>query len=537
MTPPARHQPARSKGQQTKALLYCRVSTTKQTTEGSGLQSQELRCRTYAAEKGYDVEAVFPDDASGAGDYMHRPGMVALLGYLDCYPGEDYVVIFDDLKRFARDTVFHLQLRNALSTRGARVECLNFTFDDTPESQFVETVFAAQGQLEREQNRRQVIQKMKARVQAGYYCRSKPVGYRYEKVEGHGRMLVPDEPNASLIREAFEGYVSGRFETAAELGRYLARQPSFPSATNTHRALEILKRPLYAGYITIPNWGFEMHKGKHQPLISLALWQAAQKKLEGRAYRSLRSDPHEDFPLRNFVACEGCGQPMTAGWSKGKSKAYAYYTCQQKGCAYRGKSIGRAKIEDAFQELMASMTPRPELLRVARTMFSDLWNQRLEQHQEQAAERHQKLAALNKQMATLMKRLVTATSDAVISAYEAEISKIELEKRVVEEKAQSALELPRTFEKTFSAAMTFLANPWILWDKGTFAHKRLLLRLTVPSPITYTRENGFLNTNLSLPFSILGENDMQTMQMVRSRGISALLIAERQDAFPIVCTQ
>ena len=43
-----------------KALIYCRVSTTKQTIEGSGLQSQELRCRRYAEDKGYSIEAVFP---------------------------------------------------------------------------------------------------------------------------------------------------------------------------------------------------------------------------------------------------------------------------------------------------------------------------------------------------------------------------------------------------------------------------------------------------------------------------------------------
>ena len=78
------------------ALLYCRVSTTKQTIEGSGLQSQELCCRAYAAEKGYTVEAVFPDDASGGGDYMARPGMVALLAYLDAKPDESFIVIFDD---------------------------------------------------------------------------------------------------------------------------------------------------------------------------------------------------------------------------------------------------------------------------------------------------------------------------------------------------------------------------------------------------------------------------------------------------------
>ena len=53
----------------TKALIYCRVSGKKQTTEGSGLDSQEYRCRQYAKAKGYTVEAVFPDDVSGGGDF------------------------------------------------------------------------------------------------------------------------------------------------------------------------------------------------------------------------------------------------------------------------------------------------------------------------------------------------------------------------------------------------------------------------------------------------------------------------------------
>src|SRR6056297_2439985 len=126
----------------TKAVIYCRVSSTKQKTEGGGLDSQEHRCRQYAELKGYQVDAVFPDDASGGGDFINRPGMVALLSYLDAQPDKEYVVIFDDLKRFARDTEFHIKLRREFQTRGARIECLNFKHDDTPEGKFVETIFA-----------------------------------------------------------------------------------------------------------------------------------------------------------------------------------------------------------------------------------------------------------------------------------------------------------------------------------------------------------------------------------------------------------
>lgn len=211
---PAHHktnEPAQS------AVIYCRVSSTRQKTEGSGLESQEHRCRQYAMGNGYDVEAVFPDDASGGGDFMKRPGMVALLSYLDAQAGKDYVVIFDDLKRFARDTEFHIKLRREFQARGAGIECLNFKLDDTPEGKFVETIFAAQGELEREQNRRQVIQKMKARVEKGYWVFQAPIGYRYETSRTHGKMLTRDEPFASIVQEAFEGMACGRFQTQTEV--------------------------------------------------------------------------------------------------------------------------------------------------------------------------------------------------------------------------------------------------------------------------------------------------------------------------------
>lgn len=211
------------------ALIYCRVSSTKQRLEGSGLESQEQRCRAYADEKGYDVEAVFPDDVSGGGDFMRRPGMVALLSYLDAQMGKPYVVIFDDLKRFARDTEFHLKLRREFARRGAVIECLNFRIEDTPEGKFIETVIAAQGELEREQNRRQVVQKMKARVENGYWVFRAPVGYRYVNApSGGGKVLVPDEVLAPVVRQALEGYATGHFGSQAEVQRFLERNPHFP---------------------------------------------------------------------------------------------------------------------------------------------------------------------------------------------------------------------------------------------------------------------------------------------------------------------
>ena len=146
------------------ALAYCRVSSKSQEKEGHGLGSQETRCRQHAQARGYEVAAVFPDTITGGGDYMKRPGMLALLSYVDAQPDEKFVVIFDDLKRMSRDTRAFLDLRDAFRLRDVKVESPNFAFEETPEGEFVETVIAAQGALERKQNGRQTKQKMSVRT-------------------------------------------------------------------------------------------------------------------------------------------------------------------------------------------------------------------------------------------------------------------------------------------------------------------------------------------------------------------------------------
>jgi DNA invertase Pin-like site-specific DNA recombinase len=151
-----------------KALIYCRVSSKKQSTGGSGLTSQEKRCRQYAAQNGYQVEEVFPDDITGGSNFMKRKGIVALLEHINAHPKTSYTIIFDDLKRLARDTKYHLILRETLDALGVEIECLNFNFEKTPEGEFYETVIAAGGQLERQQGARQVSQKVIARFEAGY---------------------------------------------------------------------------------------------------------------------------------------------------------------------------------------------------------------------------------------------------------------------------------------------------------------------------------------------------------------------------------
>ncbi|MGC3939499.1 recombinase family protein [Roseobacter sp. EG26] len=491
-----------------RAVIYCRVSSRAQETEGHGLQSQETRCRQYADSKGYAIAAVFPDTFTGGGDFMQRPGMVALLSFLDAQPEQNFVVIFDDLKRFARDTRFHLDLRDAFRTRDASIECLNFRFDDSPEGEFVETIMAAQGALERKQNGRQVAQKMKARMQNGYWIHNPPIGYRYDTLKGHGKLLVPNPPFDAVIREAFDGYASGRFQAQAEVKRFFEGFPDFPrnkhGVITQQRVTDILTQPVYTGHICSKNYDINWLKAQHEALVPLDIFDKVQERRRGTAKAPRRANIGNEFALRGIVTCGSCNVPLRSSLSKGRSKHYAYYLCQTKTCDHYGKSIKRDKIEDEVGALLKELQPTEGLMAAARAMFHDIWNARTERVKEIKHSAKMTLRRLEKQKNGLVDRLVSATDHAVICAYEEKLSEIQCDQARLRDRIENQQLPAGSFDEKLEPALTFLANPWKLWESGHTAMRRLVLKLVFADRITYHRNQGPRTAEIALPFKALG---------------------------------
>lgn len=348
-----------NKEQRQKAVVYCRVSSRKQVKEGDGLGSQETRCREYAGYHDLDVVLVFKDDVSGGS--AARPGMTAMLAYLLKHRKTPHVVIIDDISRLARGMKAHIQLRDAIAAAGGILVSPSVEFGNDADSELQEYILATVSQHQLRKNAEQTKNRMRSRAQGGYWVFRSPIGYRYEKIAGHGKMLVRDEPLASIVAEAFEGYASGRFESFAEVKRFLEAQAAWPKdkrgEVHFERVAELFARPVYAGYISHDDWGLDLIQGKHEPLISLATWQAAQDRHNGNAKAPAKKNISDDFPLRGFVTCHCCHQPMTANWSKGRSKLYPYYLCDTKGCIDYRKSIRKEKIEGEFAALLAELKP------------------------------------------------------------------------------------------------------------------------------------------------------------------------------------
>ena len=492
------------------AIIYCRISSPGQT----GLGSQEHRCQQYAEAKEYTVVATFFDDVTGGGDFMKRKGMVSLLKFMDQHPERRFIVIFDDLRRYARDTEFHLSLRRQMLARGATRECLNFNFEDTPEGKFNETINAAVGELDRETNARQNRQKSIARLEQGYAVFAHlPFGYKYVKAKGsNSKVVVRDEPLASIVQEVLEGFASGRFASQAEAKRFLEAQPEFPKdfrdgTIRQQKVIRILNNNMYAGYVGAPMWGIPYRDGKHKGLISKATFEKIQERLKGGAYAPARKDLNKGFVLRGAVSCGCCGNKLTACSSKGLYKYYAYYLCYaDKSCEAYGKSIPRAKIEGEFETLLTTLQPSQSLYEVALAMFRNYWNTKAERAKSSVTLIKAEIEEAEQQIAKLVDRIVETTNNRVLNALENRIDELEKQKLILAEKAQKAARPQPTFDEILELSLNLLANPYKMWVSGDFNLRRLVLRLVFSEPITYRRNEGFRTAPTSLPFRMLAGN-------------------------------
>lgn len=319
-------------------------------------------------------------------------------------------------------------------------------------------------------------------------------------------MLVRDPELYPIVQNALEGFASGRFGSQAELKRYLEAQPAYPKDTPTglvrqQTVVRLLQRPVYAGMVYAPKWGVSMRRGKHEAMISIATHNKIKDILERGVYAPSRTDTRQDFVLRGAVCCDGCGKPLTAGYAKGKTKTYAYYWCQQKGCDQRSKTISRDKLEGEFEELLREVQPSPSLVNIAVEMLKDLWEKQSQDAESRLAVYREQLDRAESEIAKLVDRFVDTTNPRLVAAIENRIEEHERVKLAAEQKLAEGGGPLLPIESVIKLSLKYLSAPHKLWDSGRLELQRLVLKLTFAGHLRYRKGEGIKLPELTLPFN------------------------------------
>lgn len=177
-----------------KAMLYTRVSTTRQAEQGQSLGNQEARLRHYASFRGFtDVELIADEGLSGK--TIERPGFQRMMESIR-NKSIDAVIVYS-LSRFARNTIATLEAVSQMTQNGITFHSLTEQLDtSSPIGRFFLATLAALAELEREQIVERTRSILEFRKMNGLRVGGIPFGKR-EVAKGR---LVNDEEEQKAIR-------------------------------------------------------------------------------------------------------------------------------------------------------------------------------------------------------------------------------------------------------------------------------------------------------------------------------------------------
>ena len=495
-----------------KALIYCRVSSQQQVSEWHWLSSQEKRCFDYATSKWLEVEQSFHEEwISWA--VLDRKSLNALLAYIDKNPSIEYIVIFDDLKRIARDVSIYLTLKKEFQMRWVHFESPNFKFEDSPEWRFIEVIMAGQAELEREQNRRQVIQKQRARIDQGYWCFHPPRWFNFQMIEWQWKMLIQNE-EAKHIKAWFERFANEEYFSAYDLARFLIKKWLDKVATmwkhdvilSLGRIYRMLNNPLYAWYLELEKWDVKLQKAKHEWIISFQTYLKIQDKMNQSNRRKWevekkneRADLSSDFPLRWFLYCEDSWNSLSGAWSQWKTTRVPYYVYPRKS-PMKWKSINRDKFHKAFGEYLDSLIPDTRLINLFKLIFTEELEKKRANSQHDIDSNIKEIDRLKSTTTKYFNRIKNTESEILIEWYEKEIETIQENIKNLEKNTKRPIGRYKNVWTLLDSILKDVYNAKNLWLSSRLEDQIKLLKSIFPEGIPITKNRGVWTPKLSLTY-------------------------------------
>jgi site-specific DNA recombinase len=332
-----------------RAVVYCRVSTDNQETEGTSIQTQLDACLKYCKEKGYQVIKSYSETFSGL--TRERPCLSELREMVRGLK-IDRVVIFC-LDRWVRDPTDGVILQEELERCNVILEAVTECIENTELGKFISYTRGFASKLEAEKIKERTMRGKKAFLDQGKIptgCGNGIYGYAWNKKT---KTRVPVEYEVKIVKRIFNELANGKsyFAIACSLNEH-----NIPSKSggkwSTRTLYAMAGNPCYAGLtyywqtrgsrktklIKQPKDKWVLLPDATPAIISKEQFDQVQEiRQQNRELKRARAT--HDYFLRGHVRCGYCGAPLVGSFM---NHHYRYYHCRG---AY--STIARQKICDA----------------------------------------------------------------------------------------------------------------------------------------------------------------------------------------------
>ena len=299
------------------AVLYIRVSSSRQEEEGYSLDAQEKLGREYAKRKGYTIikswkvsESAWKED---------RTNFNQMIDYVKKH-NEIRHIIFDITDRMTRNDFDKIKITTLIKDHDKVIHIAraNKIYDknSNPDDIFVLDIEVAVAKKMSNDISRKTKMGMTEKAEQGLYPSFAPVGYMNDKIT---HLIKIDPEKAHYVKRAFSLVASGQYSLSMLVD--LLYQEGFRGKNGNRIGKSViaalLRRPIYCGYY---EWGGKLHRGSHEPIISKGLFDQAQDVLNGKTHPSRRAN----FAFNNLITCGICDCKVIG---ERKKNQYNYYHC------------------------------------------------------------------------------------------------------------------------------------------------------------------------------------------------------------------
>lgn len=492
------------------AVIYTRVSTVEQVSNFS-LANQEKQCRAYCAAQGWPVARVFREEGESA-KTDKRAQFQFMFKYCEENKARIGFVVIADITRFSRETADYHRLLTQLGLSKILLRSATQVLDETPIGKLMGTMLAAFGCFDNNTKADKTVLGMKAAITAGTWPHRAPLGY-LNSPSG----LVHDLIRAPLIKTAFERMATGAYPQVEILRHItaagLARRNGKPLALQWFN--KTLRNPLYAGRIEVKRLG-ENPCGNFEPIVPPVLFDEVQMILMGKRKRlGVKQRLHPDFPLRVFVRCGHCNEPLTGSWSTGRhGKKYANYSCRNGEC--RKVNTRKDDIESSFMAALEATKPSPVAIRLFEEVIRDVLKQ-------QASEGLARVAAANRQLKVVDQKIELLEAAYLFEkrvdaeTYERQLAKLREQRLLVQIELGEATTDEHQVNEAVEFSIRLLSDPSEMWRVASPEHRAQLQRLLYPQGLTF-KDGLFGIAPTCVLFSILQLSKEDFDKMASPRG-------------------
>lgn len=380
------------------AVLYARVSSQEQATEGFSVPAQLRLLRSYAAEHDLTIAREFTEAESAK--MAGRTAFGEMLDHLRGRPECERVIVVEKVDRLCRNLTdvvqvdelgaeLHLAKEGVVISRGSKSsDRLLYDIRVVLAKHYVENL------------REECMKGMVEKATSGVYPSYAPLGYLNTTNEKGTKIITLDPDRAPIVREMFERYATGQYslEETADWAKAqgLGQRGKLREIRRT-TVHKILRRRFYHGQF---EWQGEVYKGTHPPLVSRELWERVQQALDRRFEKRHRKVKHA-FAFARLIECGRCGCSLVGDIKKRK---YVYYRCTHAKGECSEPYVREQDLEEQFTDALRGLSfPQDVLPSVAEALRASHTDVR--RHQEEA------IARLEAQHRTLRERIDTMYVD------------------------------------------------------------------------------------------------------------------------------